>query len=362
MKRLRILTLCTVLLSAAIFFLKKRNPTTLASGEGLVIDKAWLIENKTPVTPKEDVRPADQTFLTYPEWYLVFSPEEQANYFKTNTATRFPYMAHTLQIWQSYKIVNDQIKDNFVFNGGYHFMIWVIGTSASVEYSIKAWYETLIGRLTDTGFNKTEEDTFNAVYTQDYVTFIKDHPWYEFDFKSRLKTLWSLDFFGPNFFRKIERKYILTSELLVKTVYGKLIGLGTKGIYDEALPMTAVVIDSLPAENLNIEIKKKYEDGSALLYLPRYDRFNPAVHDLAEKGCSFKEIAGNNSAILVTFLVYGHPKFSFPNAKIVFTQPLASDQEITRIAVTTPVKELHHLLRLTRAAKSLIITEHVFDY
>ena len=200
MKRLRILTLFSVLLAVAIFHFKKRAPTTLAAGEGLVIQKDWLSVNKNPQTPAKDMRPADQTFLTFPEWYLVFSPEEQANYFKTNTASTFPYMSHTAQIWQSYKIVNAQIKDNFPPNPGYHFMIWVIGTSASAEYSVKAWYETVIGRITDTHEVITEEDKFNAQYTQDYVDFIKDHPWYEFDFKKRFGQLFSTSFFWESFF------------------------------------------------------------------------------------------------------------------------------------------------------------------
>jgi hypothetical protein len=259
MKRLRILTLCSILLSVVIFFCKKRNPTTIAEGKGLVVKKEWLSVNKNPVTPKEYIRPADQTFLTFPEWYLVFSPDEQAQYFKNHTATSFPFMSHTAQIWHSYKIVNDQIKDNFPYNGGYHFMIWVIGSSASIEYSIKSWYEVIVGRVTDTKEVITDEDKFNAVFTEDYVDFIKDRPWYEFDFKKRLKSLWpSTSFFGANFFRKIERKYILTSELFVKFIYGKLIGLGTKGVYEEAIPTTEVLVDSIPKNNLTLHIIKKY--------------------------------------------------------------------------------------------------------
>ena len=228
MKRLYILTLCTVLIAALIFFGRKRNPVTIAEGKGLVIKKEWLAVNKNPITPQKDIRPADQTFLTFPEWYLVFSPAEQADYFKQNTATGFPFMSHVRQIWQSYQIVNDQIKDNFPVNKGYHFMICVIGSSATAEYSIKAAYETIIGRITDTHEVLTEEDKFNASFTQAYVDFIKDRPWYEFDFKRQFKTLWSsTPFCGPHFLRKAERRYILTSELMVKYVYGKLIGLGT---------------------------------------------------------------------------------------------------------------------------------------
>jgi len=344
MKRLYILTLCSIGLSACIFFFKKRNPATIEAGEGLVIKKEWLIQNKSLLTQKNDCRPADQTFLTFPEWYLVFSPEEQANYFKQHTASTFPFMSHTAQIWESYKIVNDQIKDNFPTNTGYHFMIWVIGSSASVEYSIKAWYEIIIGRLTDTYEVKTEEDKFNATFTQDYVDFIKDRPWYEFDFKSRLKSLWtSTSFFGNNFFRNIERKYILTSELAVKYVYGKLIGLGTKSVYDEALPTTVVVLEN-----------------DSIQYLPRYDKFANVITTLAKKGLNFKEVAGNNSAILLTVIVPTSFETNFENTQTVFTQPISSDTTKKRIALAVPVPSLRKLLLQLNNDKIKI--EHVFDY
>jgi hypothetical protein len=347
MKRLYILTLCSIGLAACIYFFKKRNPTTIAAGEGLVIKKEWLRQNEHPLTPQNDCRPADQTFLTFPEWYLVFSPEEQANYFKQQTSSTFPFMSHTAQIWEGYEIVNDQIKDNFPTNTGYHFMIWVIGSSASVEYSIKAWYETVIGRVTDTYKVQTAEDQFNATFNQDYVDFIKDRPWYEFDFKSQLNDLWtSTPFFGDNILRKIERRYILTSELLVKHVYGKLIGLGTKQVYDEALPTTAVVLEN-----------------DSLQYLPRYDKFANAVMALAKQGHNFKEIAGNNSAILLSVLIPAIPsgnKIDLGDAQIVFTQPLSSDPTTDRIALAVPVESLSKLL--LQLDHENVKVEHVFDF
>ncbi|OYU82672.1 MAG: hypothetical protein CFE24_14585 [Flavobacterium sp. BFFFF2] len=332
------------MLSSLIFFYQKRKPTTIANGAGLIIKKEWLVSNKNPITSKNDVRPADQTFLTFPEWYLVFSPEEQANYFQKQTATSFPFMSHTRQIWESYHIVNDQIKGNFPPNKGYHFMIWVIGTSASIEYSIKALYETIIGRITDTYTPKTVEDHFNAKFTEDYVTFIKDRPWYEFDFKTRLKNLWTENSFtGDNFFRKMERKYILTSELLVKWGYGKLIGLGTKQVYEEALPTTAVVL----ADN-------------TIVNLPRYDKFNEAITKLSKQGKSFKEIAGNHSAILLTVLMPTKKQMNFENAQTVFTQPISSDTINQRVALAIPVRQLNILL--AQLDKEKIHIEHIFDF
>lgn len=316
----------------------------MSNGKGLLIKKEWLAQNTTTITAIQDRRPADQTFLTYPEWYLVFSPEEQANYFKTQTATSFPFNSHTRQIWESYQIVNNQIKGNFPPNQGYHFMIWVIGTSASIEYSIKSWYETLIGRITDTHVPLTDEDIFNAKFTQDYVTFIKDRPWYEFDFKSRLFNLWTENsFWGANFMRKIERKYILTSELFVKWMYGKLIGIGTKKVYEEALPTTLVVL----------------EDNSTMA-LPRYDKFNAAICKLALEGKIFKEIAGNNSAILITILKSKNKEFTAENTQELFKQPITSDTDKERIALVTPVTQLNKLL--VQLHNENIFIEHIFDF
>lgn len=361
MKRLRILTVCSVVIALSIFFLKKRMPTTVASGSGLVINPIWMSTNTSPVTPEKYRRPADQTFLTFPEWYLVFSPDEQAQYYKQLTATTFPYMSHTRQIWESYDIVKQQIKGNFPYNSGYNFMIWVIGSSATVEYSIKGAYEMIIGRLTDTYQVVTDEDRFNAGFTQDYVDFIRDHPWYEFDFKRQLNTLWTkTPLIGDHFVRKLERRYILSSELLVKLVYGKLIGLGTKTVYDEAIPSTEVLVDSIIPTRQTYEVLQSYTDHSALISLPRYDRFNQAILKAALEGYSFREIAGNNSAILVSALLHANDSTTFKQAKIVFTQPFASMPSIKRVVLAVPVNRLNELL--IQLKNQGIEIEHVFDY
>lgn len=361
MSRLQILTLVSVLLSIIIFSMKKKYPSTIAAGKGLVIKKEWLAANPHPLTPAKDCRPPDQTFLTFPEWYLVFSPAEQGQYFKEHTATSFPYMTHTRQIWQSYSIVKDQIRDNFPVNKGYHFMIWVIGSSASVEYAIKALYETLIGRFTDTRQVLTEEDRFNAIFTQDYVDFIKDRPWYEFNFKQRLKYLWKdVPITGKHLIRKLDRRYILTGELLVKWVYGKLIGLGTKTVYDEALPTTAVIIDALPANAMNLTVAQTFTDQSVLLYLPRYDKFAAAAMTLAKSGAHFREIAGNTSAVLVTILTHNPDTLEYNNTQLLFRQPVAADPTMQRVALTVPVSGLSQLL--LQLDKANVQIEHVFDF
>jgi hypothetical protein len=343
MKRLYILTYCSLILAMSIFFFKKKRQSTAAAGQGLVIPITWLGQTVNPITPEADRRPADQTFLTFPEWFLVFSPEEQANYYEQHTSTSFPFMTHTSQLWKSYRIINRQIK-SFPTNWGYHFMIWVIGVSTTVEYSAKAMYETLVGRLTDTKTPITDEDKFNAQYTSDYVAFIKDLPWYQFDYKKRLKTLWTeTPKTGSNFFRKWERRYMLTSELLVKMVYGKLIGMGTKQVYGVAALNTAVV----------------FEDDS-LHYLPRYDRFAGAALEEAKKGHSFKEIAGNSYAIMLTVWLPTDFKGDFAETKPIFVQRIPTQEGMMRVALVTTVPVLHKVL--LELDKEKVMVEHVFDY
>ena len=367
MLRLPVLTVLMVLLAGFLFFRSKRNALTISAGTGCVVPKPWLVSNPHPVTPAEHLRPADQTFLTYPEWFLVHSPAEIADYAHNRTTTTFPYMSHVRQLWQSYGVVYDQIKESFPLNTGYHVMIWVIGVSTTVEYALKALYETVVGRLTDPdqGAVTTDEDKFNAHFTQDYVDFIRVQPWYEFDFTSRIPQLLSgTSFFGPHFIRKCERKYMLLTELLVKAGYGYLIKLGTKASYDAAVPTTAVIIDkALPSSETlptSVTLVKTYMDGSALLLLPRYEAFKPAVSALVRQGVTFREVAGNDSAILLTVLASDAWQPATADVRLVFTQPIVTKPGLKRVALVTPVNRLAQTVQYVHEQGSTI--EHVYDY
>jgi len=367
MTRLRILTYLSVVVAAFILFFDRGTPTTIVPGKGAALDKDWLVNNGTPLTPAEHIRPPDQTFLTYPEWFLVFGPGEQADFFQSHTATKFPFMNHVYQIWESYGAVYAQTRGNFKFNTGYHVMIMVIATSSTAEFGLKSIYETMIGRLTDTGAGEplTEEDQFNAKFSRDYVDFLGTAPWYEFDFKSRLGKLWTdTPLFGTHPLRKLERKYYLTTELAVKTVYGWLIKLGTKSAYDAPKLTTVAVVDHLPAGIQNrmkdLEVLKSLPDGSAIISLPRYAPFSTDAGALALEGVGFKEIAGNTSAILVTALAPKSYDAKSEHFKVIFTQPIPTRPGINRIALATPVNQLDKTLRQLLEQK--IEIEHIYDF
>jgi len=365
MTRLRVVTWIAVALAVCVFCLDRGQPSTVAAGPGQVLDKSWMTNTGKPLAPPEQVRPGDQTFLTFPEWFLVFGPAEQADYFSHTTATTFPFLVHVDQLWDSYWIVYQQIRDTFPFNGGYHLMIVVISVSSTVEFDIKEMYETVIGRLTDTGDTITDEDRFYAQYMHDYVHDIGTEGWFLFDFKTRLKMLWTeTSWSGPHMLRKWERKYFLTTELVFKIVYAKLIEWATRATYDPSVEDTEVVVDRLPAgidaRIPGLKLLQQYPDGSAMILVPREQPFTPESVELAAEGLQFREVAGHTSAILLSAFVPSDWQEHSSNFKVIFTQTIPTKPEIKRIAVATPIPHLGDTLR--ELAQQHATIEHVFDF
>ena len=319
-----------------------------------------------PVAPKEHLRPPDQTFLTYPEWFLVHSPAEYAVYVRDHAPSGFPFWGHVRQFWQGYATVREAIRD-YPFNFGYHVMIVVIGSSTTVEYLLRLAYETLVGRLTEltATHGMTEEDRYGARVAQDYVDFIRVLPWYEYDFAGKLAGLWrDTSLWGPDVLRKWERKYALTTEYAIKAAYGWLIKKATKASYDEPLPVTAVLVDRLPADGgaalPELKVLERRADGSVLVTVPRYEAFKVYAAALAKRGANFLEIAGNRSGILVTVLAPRGWRSARGDAKLLFTQPILTRPAEERVAVVVPVASLAALLlELDRPGIQL---EHVYDY
>jgi len=328
---------------------------------------AVLADASTPVTPEEHRRGTEQTFLTFPEWFLVHSPAEYATFVSGHPPSEFPFFGHVGQFWSSYAAVYRATKYDYPFNFGYHVMIMVIGTSTTVEYALRSAYETLVGRVTELTqtHGMTEEDKFGARVAQDYVDFIRVQPWYEYDFKDKLVKLWTqTGLWGPDMLRKWERKYALTTEYGAKAFYGWIIKLGTKASYDAPLPVTAVLLDRLPegveAGLPELKVLRRLPDGTVLITVPRYEAFKQYSAALARAGAGFREIAGNRSVILVSLLVPAawQPDPEGPN--VLFTQPIITQPGRKRVALVVPVSLLAVTLKAVPEDSDQL--EHVYDY
>jgi hypothetical protein len=305
------------------------------------------------VTPPEDRRNAEQTFLTYPEWFLVHSPNEMAAFFRQNLPGNFPYFSHIGQFWSSYGVVYERTRDEFPFNGEYHTVLTVIGISTTVEYGIKGAYEYTIGRLSErsAGAEFTQEDRLGAAVAQEYVDFIVERPWYEFDFFSCFKRLWTdTSFFGSNMLRKLERKYVLSSEYLVKSVYAKLIGFGSSASFDAPVHKTAVVASWPGLESQRTE----------LIYLPRYQPFTDAAIELARQNVRFEEIAGNSGRIVVSLLGEHGWDAGTANSTLLLQQPVITRPGLFRHIIEVDVGQLGFALQKSRLDGMTV--EHIYDY
>ncbi len=316
------------------------------------------------LAPAEHRRNPEQTFLTFPEWYLVHSPAEYADYLQeTRHPSRFPLFAHIGQFWQAYGVVIDETR-RYPFNVGYHLMISVIGTSTTVEYAMKGLYEHTIGRLSEatrTSSDAAPEERFAAKAAQDYVDFIRVDPWYLFDFQSRLTSLWKLPMSGPNSIRRLERRFALSSEYLVKEAYARLIKFATRSIYEAPKPVTAIVLDRMPSQSGTYpEFNMLGVVGDEVVAtIPRYDAFTDYSRWLADQGVSFLEIAGNRGEVVVSLLTpigYISPT---PSARVLFSQPMLTQANRQRVVLVVPITRLGDQMRQESGAVRI---EHVYDF
>ena len=319
------------------------------------------------LVPPQDRRGTEQTLLTFPEWFLVHSPAEYARMIQSRPPQDFPFLGHIGLLWSSYATVTrEQLRDGYPVNAGYQVMIWVISTSTTIEYALRAAYENTVGRVSWAlaGDRQTEEDRYAARVAWEYVDFIRQDPWYLFDFTSRLEHLWTdVPLWGPGFARKWERRYALTTEYAIKAVYGRLIEKATRATYAPAKMTTDVVVDRLPADWVpppEVSILSRHADGRVLLSLPRYFDFRIAANALAKQGVQIDDVAGNQSVILVSAWVDRNVPIEPAIGRVLFQQPLSIPSSMRRVALLIPVGRLSEFL--LKAQTHGWSVEHVYDY
>ncbi|MEO6081114.1 MAG: FAD-binding oxidoreductase [Steroidobacteraceae bacterium] len=307
-----------------------------------------------------------QTFLTLPEWVLVYSPAEYAQSLRRQMPSRFPYFGSIGQFWGYYWDAWQATRNKYDFNWGYHVMVAVIGTSYTVENAVKGVYENTIGRVTEwlASNEPTAEDAAAVGFAQRYVDFIRVRPWYEFSFFAELKRLWrEAPIHGDHQIRKWERRLILSAEMLVKAQYATLLTIGTRLTYGTADRGIEAVVQGATREGLatltGTGIIAPLEDGSLAVRLPRYEAFGDAVGELAAQGVRFVEISGNDE-ILLTAVVPAGWRYDLPQGKVAFSRAILTDPQKKRVGILTPVPALHEVLRALRAQG--LAAEHVYDY
>jgi FAD/FMN-containing dehydrogenase len=320
-------------------------------------------------TTKDYLRDEGQTFLTHPEWYIVYSSDEYAAWMKTRLPTEFPYLASIGQFWVNYHEARALTSHAYPFNGGYHAMLAVIGTSYSAELALKGIYENTIGRFSGwtAGHELSAEDHYAYQVADDYGRFIHVYPWYKYPFAAKLRGVWAdLPAWGPHPVRKWERKLFLSLEYGIKAVYASLIGFGTAAAYgteDDRMQLVATGwSDSLSAAYPSVQLRARLDSQHVLLAAPRYDLFRDLLLSLASTGAPVRltEIAGNDD-ILLTGIAPTKWSSPTPAAQVVYSLPLPGDDTHHRVAMRVRVPDLLAALAALKAERGLTV-DHIYDY
>src|SRR5210317_1151708 len=237
------------------------------------------------------VKGEDQTFLTVPEWYLVFNPNEYADFLASgNNPSDFPFWKSIDEYWTLYDRVNAESAGLYPENSEYQTMLWVIGVSTTAEFIAKGAYENTIGRLTRwTASEDTPEDLLIQEAHAAYGELIYYEPWYEFPFADYAgRILSDTPFFGRNFIRKLERKLSFTAEFAFKALYAKAIGYASQSAYgpSEGTVTMHVVGDAkhVAATDPRLKILRDFGDGDLVVTAPRWGGFTEVMPQLADTG------------------------------------------------------------------------------
>ncbi|HET7057334.1 MAG TPA: FAD-binding oxidoreductase [Nitrospiraceae bacterium] len=314
-------------------------------------------------------RPFGQTFLTLPEWYIVYSADEFAAFVKTHSPNSFPYFRSIGQFWRLYSHVAQQDRNGEPFNWGAHLMLSVIGTSFTAEYALKGAYESTVGALTtwvssEGSWNApTPEDRFIEEVAQQYATFIHEIPWYDFRFAPKLIDLWTLHGSSEEVLRRAERKMEYSVELLGKAAWAQVIQWGTHAAYDpEAATIQMIVKISrqeLSSLDEGITVLEALDEKTMLLGVPRYELFKRAVEAIIAHHGEILEVAGNEE-ILMTMIVPQAWYDAHHSGKMLWEWPLLSDPERKRVALLTPIPRLHYTIPMLKHEG--IVIDHLYDF
>ena len=92
-------------------------------------------------------RKENNTFFTFPEWYIVYSFEDFGRFLDRSSESHFDYLGHIFGFWRSFCTINRAVPPTEESLADVKTMIYVIGISYSTEYAIKGLYENTIGRV-----------------------------------------------------------------------------------------------------------------------------------------------------------------------------------------------------------------------
>ncbi|MGQ3049352.1 MAG: hypothetical protein ACT6Q8_07595 [Niveispirillum sp.] len=340
-------------------------------GPILYVEKACRADTApAPATPSRlaalgygtEVRPALDTYLSYPEWYIVHAYEDFAHTLSVGDESAFAYGRSVATYWSTLCHLNrfSSAKGEATFN--VKAMLYTIGHSFALEMGAKAAYENTLGALSEwiRGPEKTEQDRLSAEMAADYVGFLYLKPWYMYDFTAWADKLSALPTDAPpSPLRSWERKIGIGLELRAKAAYAGMIGAAAAA--GGEVPRTTLSIirfttgDLPPATTL----EKDLGDGELLIRTARYRPLTDIMRQIALAGGDAVEIAGNDKGLATLIVPADYPDAKLPGT-VIFTIPIAARPTMKRIGLDMALGDLGPLFRQLQADGAAV--EHFYDY
>lgn len=300
------------------------------------------------------------TYLTYPEWHIVYAYDGLAEALKSGDEHAFDYISSVNGFWRSTCALM-RVADA---HGGADFdtrsMIHTIGVSFTAEMAVKAAYEETIGRATAwiRGREKTPQDKEIAAMAVDYAAFLRQTPWYQYPFTREIGELWSTPTSG--FIRGWERRFGIGLEFAAKAAYARAIGGAVAVTAPAKLTIRSVVAGVKAAELSSIPQVTVIaaSDDTFEIETPRYDLFTRILVEIATRGGTIQEIAGNDD-IMVTLTAPEGAELSLRQGTLLHRMRRDGFPS-ERLIVALKVSELAAFLRDHSLGDPGL--EHVFDY
>lgn len=308
-------------------------------------------------------RPEESTYLTYPEWAIVYAAREYAGFVAGRRESGFPYWAYVGRFWQDYATMI-RASSAYSFNGEYHLMLVVIGTSHTIEHVLQWAYENTIGRLTEwTSARPTATDRHLATTAAEYAAFLDQVPWYEFPYAAKRAGLFDLarpD--GDDPFRTAERKAAYGLAYAIKQGYADLIRSGLAASSAPAELDIHVWAKGPVGEAMRSEadtaLARDFGADGAVFATRRYQVFTDMIPRLIDRGVTFVEIGGNDE-ILMTVL--SNARIEAPAGTVrLFSYDLPAEPALRRTGLVARVDALHTAIPALAARGARL--EHVYDY
>ena len=311
-------------------------------------------------------RRESDSYLSFPEWHIVYAYEDLAGVLRDGSESDFAYGAQIAGFWRSLCALNEVVTARGGTGVDTKVMLYTIGWSFTAELGIKGAYEKTVGRLFEwlRGPDKTAEDAFAARDLAGYAVFLRQTPWYAYPFRARIAAFWhETPWSGPGWLRKLERRAVLTAEYGVKALYGWLIGHASAAALGAADLEIMTVVAGLEPEDAGrdsrIRVVRDLGGGRSLMLTPRYQQYTDLVVDLARRGRTIEEIAGNRR-ILTTALVQAGRAPAVSGARQLFAVPVQSRPGWQRVGWDVSVEQLAAAIR--RLEEDGATVEHIFDY